>query len=73
MHSRGASAPRLVRRIEATGGPLRAGAPVTVGDREVGTVTSAAGTVALAVVGRAVEPGIEVLVAGTAAILLPLR
>jgi tRNA-modifying protein YgfZ len=73
MHSRGASAPKLVRRLESAGGPLRAGAPVTVDGREVGTVTSAAGAVALAVVGRAVEPGTEVSVAGTSAIVLPLR
>jgi hypothetical protein len=43
---------------------------VTFGDREVGTLTSVAvisdGWVALAVIGRAAQPGDEVVVAATA-------
>jgi folate-binding protein YgfZ len=73
MHSRGSSAPRIVRRLQSAGGPLTGGAPVTVEGREVGAVTSVAGTVALAVVGRAVEAGSEVSVAGTPATVLPLH
>ena len=73
MHSRGASAPKVVRRLESAGGPLRAGGTVTIDDREVGTVTSAAGVVALALVARAVEVGAEVAVAGTPATVVPLR
>jgi hypothetical protein len=46
---------------------------VSVEGREVGTVTSAAGPVALAVVGRAVEAGAEVSVAGTPARVLALH
>jgi folate-binding protein YgfZ len=73
MHSRGASAPRLVRRLQSAGQPLPGGGPVSVEGREVGTVTSAAGSVALAVVGRAVEAGAEVSVAGTPARVLALH
>ena len=42
MHSRGASAPRLVRRLRAVAGPLRAGAPVPSRAARSGTVTSTA-------------------------------
>jgi folate-binding protein YgfZ len=73
MHSRGASAPRLVRRLESAGRPLHGGAPVTVDGREVGAVTSTAGTVALALIARSVEAGAEVSVAGTPASVLPLH
>jgi folate-binding protein YgfZ len=73
MNSRGASAPRTVRRLAAEGGSLSIGDVVTDEGREVGTVTSAAGGAALAVVNRAVEPGAQVSVAGTPARVLPLH
>jgi hypothetical protein len=52
---------------------LPGGGPVSVEGREVGTVTSAAGHVALAVVSRTVEPGAQVSVAGTPASVLALH
>jgi folate-binding protein YgfZ len=73
MDSRGASAPRQLRRLRSEGAPLPDGAPVMVGGREVGRVTSAAGGLALALVGRAVESGAEADVDGVAAVVLPLR
>jgi tRNA-modifying protein YgfZ len=62
MDSRGASAPRLVRRLVATEGSIPLGAIVTVDRREVGHVTSTAGGVALASVHRSIEPGTTVMV-----------
>ncbi len=59
--------PGSVRRLESTGGPLSIGDPVTIEGREVGTVTSAAGTSALALLGRAVDVGAEVSVGDTTA------
>jgi folate-binding protein YgfZ len=73
MDSRGASAPRQLRRLRSDDEPLQAGASVVVDGREVGRVTSAAGGLALALVGRAVEPGAEVQVDGVAAAVLALR
>jgi folate-binding protein YgfZ len=58
---------RHLRRLRSNTGELRAGALVTAGDREVGSVTSAAGTVALAMLRREVEPASVVDVAGVAA------
>jgi folate-binding protein YgfZ len=58
---------RYLRRLRSNAGELRAGARVTAGDREVGDVTSAAGTVALAMLRREVEPAAVVDVAGVAA------
>jgi folate-binding protein YgfZ len=68
MESRGAAAPRQLRRVRATGGEaLVVGATVTADGRDVGRVTSAAGSVALALVGRAVDPGSPVAVDGVTA------
>lgn len=58
---------RHLRRLRADGVALPAGATVTAGEREVGTVTSAAGDVALAMLRREVEPDAVVDVAGVAA------
>jgi tRNA-modifying protein YgfZ len=52
---------RLLRRLRADA-PLARGAVVVADDKEVGTVTTAAGNVGLATVRRAVEPGGEVVV-----------
>ncbi|HTD50817.1 MAG TPA: hypothetical protein VK771_09465 [Acidimicrobiia bacterium] len=52
---------RFLRRVRATG-PLARGAAVMSGGTDVGTVTSAAGTVGLATIRRTVEPGGEVLI-----------
>ena len=74
MDSRGASAPRQLRRLaSADGSPLASGAAVTVDGRDVGRVTSAAGGAALALVGRAVDVGAQVTVDGVAATVLDLR
>ena len=74
MDSRGASAPRQLRRLaSADGSSLATGATVTVDGRDVGRVTSAAGSVALALVGRAVELGATATVDGVTATVLDLR
>ena len=74
MDSRGATAPRLLRRLRsADSTPLTAGVAVTADGREVGHVTSAAGGAALALIARAVEPATAVTVAGVAATVLDLR
>jgi len=57
---------RLLRRLRADA-PIARGATVVVGGKEVGTVTSAAGSVGLAMVRRQVEPGSVVLAGGTTA------
>jgi folate-binding protein YgfZ len=58
---------RYLRRLRSDSGDLSAGATVRDGDREVGTVTSAAGAVALAMLRREVEPASIVDVAGVQA------
>src|SRR4029079_16799682 len=74
MDSRGASAPRQLRRLaSADGSPLASGAAVTVDGRDVGRVTSAAGGAALALVGAAVEVVAQVTVNSVAATFLDLR
>jgi tRNA-modifying protein YgfZ len=50
---------RLLRRLHADA-PIARGATLLAGGKEVGTVTSAAGTVGLAMVRRQVEPGTAV-------------
>ncbi len=55
---------RLLRRLRSDRAIAR-GAVVSTGEREVGTVTSAAGRVALALLRREVTPGAEVLVRGS--------
>jgi hypothetical protein len=52
---------RLLRRLRADA-PLERGATVVADGKDVGTVTSAAGTVGLATIRRVVEPGREVVV-----------
>ena len=52
---------RLLRRLRADA-PLARGSAVVVDGKEVGTVTTTVGAVALATIRRAVEPGSEVLV-----------
>jgi folate-binding protein YgfZ len=74
MDSRGASAPRQLRRLASTdGSPLATGSAVLVDGRDVGRVTSAAAGAALALVGRAVDVGAQVTVDGVAATVLDLR
>jgi folate-binding protein YgfZ len=58
---------RHLRRLRSESSALQAGASVTAGDREVGTVTSAAGVIALAMLRREVEPESVVDVAGVEA------
>ena len=57
---------RMLRRLRAPGG-LAPGADVTYDDKTVGTITSSAGDVALAMLRREVEPGTVVAVAGAPA------
>jgi folate-binding protein YgfZ len=80
IESRGGNVPRRLRGLVLAGAdrPPPAGAPVTVGGAEMGTVTSSApalggaGAVALAVVRRAVEPPADADVDGTAATVVDL-
>jgi folate-binding protein YgfZ len=60
MASRGASAPRVLRRLEGVDVSLASGTALLQDGREVGHITSAAGTVALAPVSRTVDPGVVV-------------
>jgi tRNA-modifying protein YgfZ len=52
---------RLLRRLRSDA-PIERGAAVVADDKEVGTVTTSAGNVALATIRRAVEPGSAVVV-----------
>lgn len=56
IDARGNNVPRHLRILRASSGVIEQGAAVVVDAREVGTVTSSVGDVALAYVGRAVEP-----------------
>jgi folate-binding protein YgfZ len=60
---------RYLRRLRSESGDLLAGATVVAGGHEVGTVTSAAGTVALAMLRREVEPESVVDAGGTTAVV----
>lgn len=65
IDSRGGNVPRHLRRLRAIrGDDIPTGAPVTVGGKDVGWVTSAVGDVALAYVGRAVTPAATATVGG---------
>jgi folate-binding protein YgfZ len=55
IDSRGGHVPRLLRHVRLSR-PARPGDALTIDGREVGTVTSVAGDLALAYVGRAIEP-----------------
>lgn len=68
IDSRGGNVPRPVRILLADG-PLQVGATVTADGAEVGTVTSAAGTAALAPLMRKVEIGDTVDVGGVSAVV----
>jgi folate-binding protein YgfZ len=68
IDSRGGHVPRHLRRLVLAGGEeVPAGATLQAGGKQVGTVTSAAarpgGTIALAYVGRDVEPPADVTIA----------
>jgi folate-binding protein YgfZ len=67
IDSRGGHVPRPIRGIVLARPGPRPGATITVGGKEVGTLTSVAGDVALAPVNRAIEPGTDVEVGGVAA------
>jgi folate-binding protein YgfZ len=70
IDSRGGNVPRHLRGLVGDG--LAVGAPVLVGDKEVGTITSAAGDVALALLHRSVEVPSRVVVGATEADAVPL-
>jgi hypothetical protein len=61
----------MLRRLRASG-DLVAGATVTLGDDDVGTVTSAVGQLAFAYLRGGIEPGETVGVDGQAAGVEPL-
>jgi folate-binding protein YgfZ len=60
---------RNLRRLRAPGGTLTPGSEVAYDGRAVGSVTSAAGDVALAMLRREVEPGVTVDAAGVEALV----
>jgi folate-binding protein YgfZ len=62
IDSRGGNVPRHLRGVRLRGA-APAGATVTVADKKVGTLTSVADDVALAYIGRAVEPPADATVA----------
>lgn len=65
---------RFLRRLEFAGGEAPSpGAVILAGDREVGSITSAAAGHALGFVRREVEPGTEVTVLGLPATVLHRR
>jgi folate-binding protein YgfZ len=70
IDSRGGNVPRHLRGLVGDG--LAVGAPVTVGEKQVGTVTSAAGAAGLALLHRSVEVPSSVTVAGAEARAVPL-
>jgi tRNA-modifying protein YgfZ len=65
MDSRGSTAPRFVRKLVASA-EMVAGSIISLDGKDVGRVTSSAGSVALGVVHRSVEPGSEVQLDGGA-------
>jgi folate-binding protein YgfZ len=68
IDSRGGNVPRHLRRVRlGQAGAIAPGARITVGDKDVGAVTSVAGDLALGYVARAVVPPASVLVDGTPA------
>jgi tRNA-modifying protein YgfZ len=73
MHSRGAVAPRLLRRVRCDGGVASPGDVILVDAQEVGRITSSAGTNALALVARSIEPGVRGRIEGVDVSILPLR
>ncbi len=70
IDSRGGNVPRHLRGLVGTG--LAVGAPVTVGEKEVGVVTSAAGSVGLALLHRSVAVPATVGVGGAEAEVVPV-
>jgi folate-binding protein YgfZ len=58
---------RVLRRVRASGSPILLGADVVASGKSVGTITSTAGDVGLALLRREVEPGTAVDVAGVSA------
>jgi folate-binding protein YgfZ len=67
IDSRGGNVPRRLRGVRLAGAGARAGASVEVNGADVGTITSVAGTIALAFVKRSVEPPADAVVGGQAA------
>ena len=70
IDSRGGNVPRHLRGLVGPG--LAVGAPVAVGEREVGTITSASGEVGLALLHRSVEVPAVVTVGGADVSAVPL-
>lgn len=73
IDSRGGNTPRNLRRVVADDGTLARGASLHKGDEEVGTITSAAGPVGLAMVRREVELGDELDADGVTAVVRDLQ
>lgn len=71
IDSRGGNTPRHLRQLESDG-RVNVGDAVTLGGDEVGTVTSAAGDIGLAMLKRSVSVGDEVEVGGRSAVVRDL-
>jgi folate-binding protein YgfZ len=69
IDSRGGNVPRHLRLVDAGDATLVAGSPLQVEGKEVGTVTSAAGSVGLAMVRREIEPDAVVEVGDAVAVV----
>ena len=63
INSRGRNVPRRLRLLDLAA-PTAASAPIVLGDKEVGTLTSAIGLSGMALIHRDVEPGDTVSVGG---------
>ncbi len=70
INSRGGNVPRHLRTLRFEGAAPEAGVDVVVGDRRVGTLTSASGDLGLAMLHRSVGPGDSVVAAEMSATVL---
>jgi folate-binding protein YgfZ len=68
INSRGRNVPRRLRLLDLAA-PTAASAPIVLGDKEVGTLTSANGVSGMALIHRDAEPGDTVSVGGVEAVV----
>lgn len=69
IQSRGGNTPRRLRHIYGDDAKFTVGAAIIRGDKEVGTLTSANGSMGLAMVRREIAAGDEVMVGGVPAVV----
>lgn len=73
IDSRGGNVPWALRLLDLGDARAQAGAVVTIGDDQVGEISSAAGSLAMAMLKRGVEPGDRVTVDGAPALVKAVR